>query len=193
MDSALNICYFPSIRYTTDSIGYMYSNCNFYELTSGWVMNEGRWDQNVIPYAYPGHVDTLLNFDSLHVLMTDILISEIENQKELWLNLELLNNLFRNNLDSLKTGAAYKPVAVFEAGIKNIYDLFQDKRGFIWCTTRDGLVQIDPETGISSYYFDEDGLPTNMLYWGFDVAEDNTVYVCTTNGLVYFHPDSIQG
>ena len=104
------------------------------------------------------------------------------------------NNLFRNNIESLKTGAAYKPVAVFETGPRNyIHDLFQDKRGFIWCTTSDGLVGIDPATGKSSYYFDEDGLPTNEFYAGdMIIAEDGTIYLCSTNGLVYFHPDSIR-
>jgi signal transduction histidine kinase/CheY-like chemotaxis protein len=27
---------------------------------------------------------------------------------------------------------------------------------------------------------------------GYDIAEDGTIYLCSTNGLVYFHPDSIR-
>ena len=192
-DSAMNPVYrFPCIRYTSDNVGYMFSDCNFYEMTSGWVLYQGMFMPGVFSPAYPVHLDTLLNVDSLDLLFTDIIVIEKEDQKELWINVWILNNLYRINIESLKAGAPYKPVPVFETGINYIHDLFQDRRGFVWCTTSDGLVGIDPETGKTSYYFDEDGLPTNEFSAGHYLAKDGSIYLCTTNGLVYFHPDSIR-
>ncbi|MFH0756015.1 MAG: ATP-binding protein [Bacteroidota bacterium] len=193
-DSAMNpVRWLPCIRYTSDNVGYMYSNCNFYEMTSGWVLYQGIFVPGVFSPAYPTHLETLVNFDSLDVIYADILVTEKEGKKELWLNLELAhNNLFRIDIESLKTGAGYNPKAVFEIGPRNIYDLFQDKMGTIWCTTRNGLIGINPATGKPSYYYKDDGLPTNELDVGYDIAEDGTIYLCSTNGLVYFHPDSIR-
>ncbi|MCK5794684.1 MAG: hypothetical protein KAH12_08250, partial [Anaerolineales bacterium] len=82
-DSALNRIYrFPRIRYSSDKVGYMFSDNNFYEMTSGWVLYQGMFVPGVFSPAYPGQLDTLLNIDSLYIIYTDILITGKEDQKE---------------------------------------------------------------------------------------------------------------
>ena len=214
LDSARNLCNWPFIRYTGDRTGYLFNDSRFYQINPGWTLNEDGTDlfpgdslwihhyknRTLTPWTYPNLTDTLINFDSLDVLIARFLISEKENEKELWLSLECRNKVFRSDLDRLKAQARssnpndnpyYTLIPEQDNRINYIFDLFQDKRGVIWGTQRDGLVRIDPATEECSYYFDDDGLPTNRFYWGHDISEDGTIYASSTDGLVYFHPDSI--
>ncbi|MDX2432413.1 MAG: ATP-binding protein [Bacteroides sp.] len=214
LDSARNLCNWPFIRYTGDGTGYLFNDRRFYQINSGWTLNEDGTDlfprdslwihhyknRTLTPWTYPNLTDTLINFDSLDVLIARFLISEKENEKELWLSLECRNKVFRSDLDRLKAQARssnlndityYTLIPEQDNRINYIFDLFQDKHGVIWGTQRDGLVRIDPATEECSYYFDDDGLPTNRFYWGHDISEDGTIYASSTDGLVYFHPDSI--
>ena len=214
LDSARNLCFWPFIRYTGDGTGYLYNDCRFYQINPGWTLNEDGIDlfpgdslwihhyknRTLTPWTYPSITDTLINFDSLDVLIAKFLISEKENEKELWLSLECRNKVFRSDLERLKAharspspedNAYYTLIPEQDNMINYIFDLFQDKRGVIWGTQLEGLVRIDPVTGKCNYYFNDDGLPTDRFYWGHDISEDGTIYASSINGLVYFHPDSI--
>jgi len=65
----------------------------------------------------------------------------------------------------------------------NVYDVVQDKEGYIWIATSMGLNRLGPN-GIKNYYT-SDGLYTNIIL-SLDIDENNIVWFGTTLGLCAF-------
>ena len=205
LDSTRGVCNWPIIHYTQDETGYMFNDYRFYRLNSGWTLNNGGtyffhgdslWIQHLknrtlLPWAYPTETEVLLNLDSIHLLIAKFLIKEKNHKKEVWMPIEFPNKVLWSDIDSLEANLSSNLIPEEEDRITYIFDLFQDKRGMVWGTSTYGLVRFNSATGIGNYYYSDDGLPTNKFYWGHCVSEDGTIYTCSTDGLVYFNPDSI--
>ncbi|AQG81026.1 hypothetical protein AWR27_17885 [Spirosoma montaniterrae] len=81
-----------------------------------------------------------------------------------------------------------------ENGLANntVKSILQDKRGMLWIATNDGLSRFDPERDIFTSYSTCDGLSgrefmTNASYR----SPDGHLFFGSTEGLTYFHPDSV--
>ena len=202
---------------TKDNQFYVFRGLNLYRWRS-WVFkdvppvpdsNSSEWlsrmqEKTVIPYSYPAYVDTILIFDPITFNSekypnTNFIISEHGNRKELWLNKGGGSTIKRYVLDEkgdskgiIRISSEHDAFRSYETGKKYVYDFKEDHKGMIWVSTQDGLVSIDPESDQMNFYFEQDGLTSNQMYWGVNSDDSGQLFFCTTNGLVYFNPDSIR-
>ena len=66
-------------------------------------------------------------------------------------------------------------------GVKGIVE---DKSGILWITTRNGLSQFNPQTGVFNNYTEDDGLPNSQFYWNSAIiSSQGTIYLGTNSGL----------
>lgn len=74
-----------------------------------------------------------------------------------------------------------------------IKSIGEDKNGNIWVSTNGGIARINPESGFIVNFNIWDGLPGNE-YNSDAYAEDQNgyLYFSGSNGVVWFHPDSIK-
>jgi signal transduction histidine kinase/DNA-binding response OmpR family regulator/ligand-binding sensor domain-containing protein len=73
------------------------------------------------------------------------------------------------------------------------YDyILEDGQNRVWATTRKGLCCIDRNSKSVYNIYSDDGLPTNFFGFGGFRDSDGTFFLTTTNGLVSFHPDSVD-
>ena len=73
-----------------------------------------------------------------------------------------------------------------------IQSIIQDKNGNLWLGTNRGLSRFNPKTKEFINYNVSDGLPANDFYVAHVINGKETLVFGTDNGLVFFHPDSIQ-
>jgi signal transduction histidine kinase/DNA-binding response OmpR family regulator/ligand-binding sensor domain-containing protein len=162
----------------------------------------GKWTDNMIPFAYPERTTLLL--DSNAIGQGGILVTEHADYKEFWITRLRDENLSQYQLQERNTingendqspGIKMDLVNIYSTrnGLTHghVFEIIEDDSKRIWCPTQNGLTCIDPATGQVYRYYKKDGLPTNKFYWGYHKDRNGIIYLCTTNGLVYFHPDSI--
>ncbi|HEX9656379.1 MAG TPA: two-component regulator propeller domain-containing protein [Bacteroidota bacterium] len=73
-----------------------------------------------------------------------------------------------------------------------VYSVLEDDRGILWLGTDKGLSRFDPVTEDIRNFYVSDGLPSQEFSGAAFHGKDGTVLLGTSNGLVYFHPDSIR-
>ncbi|MCP4309704.1 MAG: hypothetical protein GY790_00445, partial [Bacteroidetes bacterium] len=74
-----------------------------------------------------------------------------------------------------------------------ITSILEDRMGKLWLATSDGLLRFEESTSKVSYYYWRDGLVADEFNYSASFQNENDViYLGGTNGLVYFHPGSIQ-
>ena len=71
------------------------------------------------------------------------------------------------------------------------YDEMIEHNDQLWATTIKGLACIDRKKKSICNFYSEDGLPTNFFYYGRFKDESGKLYFCTTDGLLFFYPDSV--
>ncbi len=70
-------------------------------------------------------------------------------------------------------------------GVKGIVE---DKDGILWITTKKGLSQFKPQTGVFNNYGEENGLPSSQFYWNSAVINrQGDIFLGTTEGLSVLH------
>ncbi|MGE9314498.1 two-component regulator propeller domain-containing protein [Niabella sp. CJ426] len=75
----------------------------------------------------------------------------------------------------------------------NIYGILEDSNGFIWLSTGNGLVKLNPITRKFQRYTQTDGLPSNTFNYNAYFKDDNgTFYFGGYSGLVSFDPASFK-
>ncbi|MBD5228899.1 MAG: response regulator [Bacteroidales bacterium] len=73
------------------------------------------------------------------------------------------------------------------------YKMLEDKNGYLWFGTNNGLVKFSPDSGFVTVYNTGNGLPTNQFsYKGALKASDGRFYFGCSEGLVSFDPNDIQ-
>ena len=76
----------------------------------------------------------------------------------------------------------------------SVAGILPDDRGRLWISTGNGLARFNLETELFDTYDVSDGLPSNVFH--FDNAfqgSDGSMYFGNAEGLVIFHPDSVDG
>ena len=64
----------------------------------------------------------------------------------------------------------------------SITDLYEDNEGFLWVATYNGLTKLDPETETFTRYYEEDGLPANLLA-SLLPGNNNELWISTQSGI----------
>lgn len=73
------------------------------------------------------------------------------------------------------------------------YKMLEDKNGYLWFGTNNGLVRFNPQDGTSRAFTVASGLPSNQFtYKGALKASDGRFYFGCSEGLVSFNPYDIQ-
>lgn len=75
-----------------------------------------------------------------------------------------------------------------------IYDLLEDDHGKLWISTNDGLSKFDPLSGVFINFDETDGLRSREFNGpsAHKSQHSGILYFGTVDGLLFFHPDSIQ-
>jgi signal transduction histidine kinase/streptogramin lyase len=74
-----------------------------------------------------------------------------------------------------------------------VVSMLEDKKGDLWFATNNGLAHFDLTQERFTYYDQTDGLPSNEFLAQSALKMPNgELYLGSSNGLVRFHPDSIQ-
>lgn len=74
-----------------------------------------------------------------------------------------------------------------------IYGILEDIKGFIWLSTGNGLIKLDPATSKYQRYTKTDGLPSNTFnYNAYFKGDDGIFYFGGFNGMVSFDPASFR-
>jgi len=75
----------------------------------------------------------------------------------------------------------------------NIYGILEDNNGFIWLSTGNGLIKLNPATRKFQRYTQTDGLPSNTFNYNAYFKDDNgTFYFGGYKGLISFDPSSFK-
>lgn len=70
-------------------------------------------------------------------------------------------------------------------GVKGIVE---DHDGTLWITTKNGLSQFKPQTGVFNNYTEEDGLPNSQFYWNSAIInKQGFIFLGTNSGLCMLH------
>jgi signal transduction histidine kinase/DNA-binding response OmpR family regulator/streptogramin lyase len=159
-------------------------------------------DTELIPVAIPESNIKLL--DIVGGSVGRFIVTEHEGYQEIWLFLKTESSLKRyrwqgkdpaGKESGRATGDGLTLVKTYSVtnGLSDefIFDLVEDNRQRIWCSTTNGLTCIDPETDQIFRYYEEDGLPADKFYWGVEKDPEGNIYFCTIDGVVYFDPDQI--
>lgn len=73
------------------------------------------------------------------------------------------------------------------------YKMLEDKNGYLWFGTNNGLVKFNPIDGTNTIYSNGNGLPSNQFsYKGALKASDGRFYFGCSEGFVSFDPYNIQ-
>jgi signal transduction histidine kinase/ligand-binding sensor domain-containing protein/CheY-like chemotaxis protein len=73
-----------------------------------------------------------------------------------------------------------------------VLSIIEDKNGDLWLGTSRGLSRFNPKTKEFRNYDTSDGLLSNNYYAPHAIKKEGILVFGTDNGLVFFHPDSIQ-
>lgn len=69
-----------------------------------------------------------------------------------------------------------------------VYTIFEDARGMLWLGTNNGLNRFDPITEKFEHYFEQDGLPNNVVFGILGEARaPHKLWISTHNGLCAFN------
>ena len=75
----------------------------------------------------------------------------------------------------------------------NILGILEDRSGYLWLSTLNGLSRFDPKTVSFINFYKKDGLPDNLFSWADPVlAPSGEMIFPSSYGIVFFHPDSMQ-
>jgi len=184
---------------TSDNKCYLLANRTLYETTGGLIISD-----DPDPCLYPGQIRKLLDIGG-DSGWGRFLVTENNGYKEFWIESVPPDNcLGRYRLPDPATGHGDDenlPPSELELiqkyntgnGLSNndIFEIIEDDRKRIWLSTQYGLTCIDPGSEQVYRFYENDGLPTNKFYWGYSKDHSGRIFLCTTNGLVYFHPDSV--
>jgi len=77
---------------------------------------------------------------------------------------------------------SFDPNDQFSISSNNIFDIYEDEKGFVWLTTDAGLNILDPNTGQFKHFTEEDGLPTNLTE-SILPGENGEMWISTQSGL----------
>lgn len=83
-----------------------------------------------------------------------------------------------------------RPGALFKCRNMKFNSVFRDRRGWFWLGTHDGLNLYIPEKKKFYSYYQEDGLPNNIIQTVTEGTEKNIIYAATSNGLSLLTIDS---
>ncbi len=74
-----------------------------------------------------------------------------------------------------------------------VVEILSDNHSNLWISTANGLSRFNYKTETFTNFYEEDGLTSNQFFW-YAAHEDlkGNMYFGTTNGVNYFHPDSIN-
>jgi signal transduction histidine kinase/CheY-like chemotaxis protein/AraC-like DNA-binding protein/ligand-binding sensor domain-containing protein len=191
LDSSGTSLQLPKFLLTREKDFYLLTNKKVFKLTNSWrfVEEEPVPGSNfqLFPVAYPDKLETLLSMDTIASTLGSFIATESGPRPEIWLSLMYRHKLLRFDFEN--TGVLKQSPESIDFYF--IYDIIEDNKGRIWCSTMDGLFSIDPQTNLAKGYYIDDGLPVNRLYWGISKDPGGRILVCTTDGLLYFYPDSI--
>jgi two-component system sensor histidine kinase ChiS len=74
-----------------------------------------------------------------------------------------------------------------------VFGIAEDKKGYLWITTNNGLTKFNPETEKFKHYDVRDGLPTNQFCcFAAYQRKDGKIFFPSAKGVVAFYPDSIE-
>jgi signal transduction histidine kinase/DNA-binding response OmpR family regulator/streptogramin lyase len=72
----------------------------------------------------------------------------------------------------------------------NLYGVFEDRHGFLWLSSNNGIMQYHKATGISKHYSAEDGITDNEFNRiSHSRDQDGNIYFGSLNGITRFNPD----
>ncbi len=75
----------------------------------------------------------------------------------------------------------------------NVLGIIEDRRGYLWLSTMNGLSRFDPRTEQFHSFHRKDGLPTNNFGWADPaINSSGELFFPTEAGVLWFHPDSIR-
>ena len=184
------------LHYTSDQNYYLktpgYTNHGeegFYEVT-----REPRFSDEGNPHYYAGQIRRLLDSSAVKSMFT-FQVTESRDYKEFWFFGD--EALYRYRLagdHSENEKATLVKVYNEKNGLKtnSIYEIFEDHQHRIWLTSPNGLFCLNLQTDEMLRYYKEDGLITSNFYWGKHLDETGNIFLCSNEGVIYFHPDSIH-
>ncbi len=107
-----------------------------------------------------------------------------DNNGDVWAGTEL------DGLHKLSGGNAFEKVITHPPlPSETIYRLEEDDLGYIWASTYDGLVRVDPDTLDITIYDTSDGLPDNEFNQGASFKDsEGYLYFGGVKGFVRFNP-----
>ena len=202
----------PRINISENGKIYYIAKNTVYTVDGSWVFSEGLSPEeirnnayqdsmdylDILPVAYPEKLTALIDFSDNQPGIN--LISFGTDSSDFWLTADRTQELLHctlvydhsiNGNTTLKASLSEVYAAKDGLSPTSVNEIVEDHRGRIWCSKQDGLFCLDPATKIVTNYYESDGLPTNKFFWGCDTDSNGRIFLCTTNGLVYFHPDSI--
>lgn len=75
----------------------------------------------------------------------------------------------------------------------NILGILEDRSGYLWLSTMNGLSRFDPRTESFINFYKNDGLPDNQFSWADPcTGPSGGMIFASPYGVVAFHPDSMQ-
>src|SRR5574344_2041682 len=81
--------------------------------------------------------------------------------------------------------STYKKNRLFSGMV--VYSLFEDKNGFIWIGTSNGLIKLNEKTQQTTKYTMENGLPNNNIC-AIQGDKHNNLWISTNYGISHFIP-----
>ncbi len=74
-----------------------------------------------------------------------------------------------------------------------VFGILEDKKGFLWISTLNGLAKFDPVKEKFRNYDVSDGIMDNQFNWHSSFQnKSGQMYFGTSNGFISFHPDSVK-
>jgi signal transduction histidine kinase/ligand-binding sensor domain-containing protein/DNA-binding response OmpR family regulator len=74
-----------------------------------------------------------------------------------------------------------------------IYSIVEDKQGFIWMSSPNGIGKFNPKNEQFQNYYTSDGLQSNSFIWdSYFQNKEGEIFFGGINGITAFFPDSIQ-
>ena len=89
------------------------------------------------------------------------------------------------DLETMNFVSTYKKNRLFSGMV--VYSLFEDKNGFIWIGTSNGLIKLNEKTQQTTKYTMENGLPNNNIC-AIQGDKHNNLWISTNYGISHFIP-----
>ncbi|MFC2137094.1 two-component regulator propeller domain-containing protein, partial [Bacteroidota bacterium] len=166
-----------------------------------WI---GTWDGlNKIMFKENSYeIDTIIHFrmnpsNSYSLSDNRIITLHEDRSGSIWVSTYAggLNKIVNNNND-LEDINSYKFIYYTDkdglAG-NTIYGILEDDHRCLWLSTNNGLTKFDTKKNTFNNFDIDDGLQGSQFYWRAYMKNNSGImYFGGTNGLNYFHPDSIE-